>query len=147
MATPASLLVLDAYTYFQPSPRDQRWLSLAGLPSLKPSRKINLMEFLLIALLYGGGLLVATICMIFANRGADSIVRIVIYTALAVGCLFAQRSCWHVASDIGQATAGGSSGNITRIPEIGIGICIIWTVILVFGYCPGRKSESNHPPK
>ena len=105
------------------------------------------MEILVIVLLYGGGLLVATICMILATRGADSIISIMIYTALAVGCLFAQRSCWHIASDIGRATGGGSSGNITRIPEIGIGICVIWTAILVLGDCFGRKSESNHPPK
>ena len=105
------------------------------------------MEILVIAFLYGGGLLIATIFMFLATRGADNIIRIIIYTALAIGCLFAQRSCWHIASDIGRATGVGSSGNITRIPEVGIAVCIVWTAILVLGYSFGRKSGANHPPK
>ena len=105
------------------------------------------MEIIVIALLYGGGLLVATIFMSLATGGADSIIRIIIYSALAVGSLFAQRGCWQAASDIGRATGGGSSGNITRIPEVGIAVCIVWTAILVIGYSFGRKSGANHPPK
>jgi hypothetical protein len=105
------------------------------------------MEFLVLAFLYGGGLLIATIFMIFATRGADSIVCIIIFTALAVGCLFAQRSCWQVSSDIGRATGGGSSDNLTRIPEVGIAVCMVWAAILMLGYWFGRKSGASHPPK
>ena len=101
------------------------------------------MEILLIALLYGGGLLIATVFMVLATRASDSIIRILVCTALALGCLFAQRGCWEIASNIGRATGGGSTGDITMIPEFGIAVCVIWTAVLVRGYFLGRRSQPS----
>lgn len=68
------------------------------------------MKIVIIFLLFGGGLLTALVFMVLATKGGDSVIRILIYSSLAFGCLFAQRSCWQAAADFGRAT-GGSGGN------------------------------------
>ena len=88
------------------------------------------MDLLLIFLLYGGGVLSALALLIYATIHRERLRRVLLLSGLSLGCLFAQRSCWRVADEIGRATGGGSGG-FNIVLTIAFIVCIIWILVLI----------------
>jgi hypothetical protein len=89
----------------------------------------TLLALLIIALLYGGGFVLAFGALLFAafrkSRGARIALSVVALIALV-----AQGRCWHIASGIGKSTGGGG-GSIIPIMIFAGAVALVWSTILV----------------
>lgn len=103
-------------------------------------------EIQLIFLFYGGGWLCAVVFTFFSVR-TRKISRIVIWSLLSIACLFAQRSCWVVAS--GLATIGNGGRRLDKndfiplldFPIVANGILFITLILIAFNR---RRNPKNN---
>ena len=104
-------------------------------------------------LLYGGGLVFATVFMIVATFRRARLSTLVTFVLLSVFSLVAQAGCWSAAAGIGRATNGGGSGaqdwDWYHAVSSGFVISAVWALILFISRTPRRDSldPPTQPPK
>jgi len=90
-------------------------------------------EIFIVGLLFGGGIVVALICLIVASLGRRSRVTKGVLCGCAIAALVSQGGCWVMASDIGQGTGGGNggSGGLVGIVVLALVVAVFWTMMLM----------------
>jgi hypothetical protein len=89
-------------------------------------------ELIVLALLYGGGMISAAFFMVIATFWRRRMATLVIFVALSFISLLAQAGCWKTAAGIGRATggSGGDDSAVLGIVGIGFVVCFVWSLLL-----------------
>ena len=81
--------------------------------------------WLLIAMCYGGGLLVAFLSLLVASFVGRLWILRTFFCVISLLALLAQGGCWHIVVGIGNATGGGGDEwELQKYFVLGLAVCV-----------------------